>query len=89
MSPTKNLSVTASESSRPRKISTQKKSKAFKQRKIPKALDKVVSNISPTSIVFNLLTSRIAFMYLRSQVGRFHERRHNVVSHVELASSRS
>ena len=39
MSPTK-MNLNTSESSRPRKVSTLKKSKAFKQRKIPKALEK-------------------------------------------------
>lgn len=81
MSPTK---TNASESSsglsmRPRKVSTQKQRKAFKfkQRKIPKVLNKVASNISPC--VYNLLTSHIlAFMFLRSQDERFYERRRNV-----------
>ena len=51
-------------------VSTQKKGKAFKQRKIPKTLDCVASNISPGE--FNLLTSRIAYMYIRSQVRQFY-----------------
>ena len=64
--------TSASESSRPRKVLTQtrKQKKAFKQRKIPKALEKVVSNISPS--LFNLLTSLVAFIYLRGQDGRFY-----------------
>ena len=71
MPPTKtNLNASESESSRPRNVSTQKKSKPYKQRKIPKALDNVASNMSPDA--FNLLTSRIAFMYLRSQVRGFY-----------------
>ena len=53
MSPT-NLKMNAPESSRPRKVSTQKIKKPYKQRKIPKVLDKVASNIFP--LVFNLLT---------------------------------
>lgn len=66
--------MNALESSRPRKVSTQtvtrKQRKAFKQRKIPKALEKVASNISPCYLI--MLTSLIAFIYLRSQDGRFY-----------------
>ena len=80
MSPTK---TNASKSTRrPRKLSTQKPKpwQASKQRKFPKTLygSGVASNIS--LCVFNLLTSCIACrpVYLRSQVGRFYERRRNV-----------
>ena len=52
MSPIRNSALNAPESSRPRKILTQKKSKAFKQRKIPKALDKVASNIALVFLIF-------------------------------------
>lgn len=70
MSPTK-------KSSRPRKVSAQKKKKSFKQRKIPKPLYGVASDIS--SRIFNLLTNRIlAIMLLRSHDGRFSSRRRKV-----------
>lgn len=79
MSPTK---TNASESiSRPRRVSTptRKQRKRYKQKKIPKSLNGVASDISPR--IFNWLTSRIASMYLRSQDGRCYERGRNV-SHV-------
>ena len=76
MSPTKTNSNT-SESSRPRKASTQRPSlklqKPIKPRKIPKILRGIVSNISLR--VFNLLIIVIASIYLRNQVERFCERR--------------
>ena len=59
----------------------QKPRKAFKQRKIPKILDGVASNISLPSRVFNMLTSRVASMSLCSPGQRFCGRR-RIVSHV-------
>ena len=62
----------ASESSRSRQVSTQTpkqrkgSTQTRKQRKFPKALIGVASNISPR--LFNLLTSLLAFTYVRSQV---------------------
>lgn len=79
MSPSK-IQMNTSESNRPRKTSTHRRNerpqKPIKQRKIPKPLHGVASNISLR--VFNLLTSRIASIYLRSQVERFYEWRRNV-----------
>ena len=56
-------------SNRPRKTSTKKQKRPFKHRKIPKALNGVASNIPPR--IFNLLTSHLACMSLRSQAQRF------------------
>ena len=86
MTPTKmNTSESSTGTGRTRKSSTQRQSprtpKPFKQRKIPKTLHGVASNISlPEFIKF--LTSPIACRNLRSQVGRFHEWPQRYASHV-------
>ena len=86
MTPTKmNTSESSTGTGRTRKSSTQRQSprtpKPFKQRKIPKTLHGVASNISLREFI-KFLTSPIACRNLRSQVGRFHEWPQRYASHV-------